>query len=81
MEERRIRRILYRVLRKTGVAAGEIQVNASFSDDLNFDNLDWAIFNFYLASYFKMDIKNEELVQFADLNETLCYLRKSAQVV
>jgi acyl carrier protein len=46
MEEKKIRRNLYRVLRKTGVQKNDIQPEASFRRDLNFDSVDWKILLF-----------------------------------
>jgi acyl carrier protein len=78
MEEKQLRRNLYRVLRKTGVRKNDIQLSASFYDDLNFDTLDWEIFNFYLTGYFKLNIRENETIRFSNVNETLNYLRISA---
>ena len=45
MDEKKIRRNLYRVLRKTGINKNDIQPEATYSYDLNFDNVDWQIFS------------------------------------
>lgn len=76
MENKTIRRNLYRVLRKTGVQKKDINVNASFEDDLKFDTVDWKIFTYYLEGIFDISIKDAELVQFESVNDTLQYLGK-----
>lgn len=74
-EEKSIRRRLYRVLRKTGVNKEFIQPNASFREDLNFDNIDWTIFTFYLEGIFNISVKDEELNKFGNVDDTLHYLK------
>ena len=78
MEEKTIRRNLYRVLRKTGVPKNEIKTNASFSDDLNFDTVDWDIFTFYLTDTFNIHVKDEENLRFSSVDETIQYLKLPA---
>lgn len=73
--EKSIRRKLYRVLRKTGVTKERICIDASFIDDLNFDNIDWTIFTYYLEWIFKINIDDDELRKFGNVNDTLHYLR------
>lgn len=73
--EKSLRRNLYRVLRKTGVTRDNICLTASFYEDLNFDNIDWTIFIHYLERIFDIRIKDEELNSFANINDTLLYLR------
>lgn len=75
VEEKSIRRTLYRVLRKTGVTKESICINASFIDDLNFDNIDWKIFTYYLEWFFNITIEDDELSKFGNVNDTLHYLR------
>ena len=76
IENKTIRRNLYRVLRKTGVQKKDINVNASFEDDLKFDTVDWKIFTYYLEGIFDISIKDAELVRFTNVNDTLQYLGK-----
>lgn len=76
MEDKTIRRNLYRVLRKTGVQKKDINLYASFENDLKFDTVDWTIFTYYLEGIFDISIKDAELVQFANVNDTLQYLGK-----
>ena len=73
--EKSIRRKLYRVLRKTGVEKENIQPNASFIDDLNFDTIDWTIFTFFLEGAFNISVKDEELNKLGSVNDTLHYLK------
>ncbi|MCF6333953.1 MAG: phosphopantetheine-binding protein [Draconibacterium sp.] len=75
LEEKSIRRRLYRVLRKTGVNKENIQPDASFIDDLNFDNIDWTIFTNFLERDFNISIKDEELSKFGKVDDTLHYLK------
>ena len=74
MEEKTIRRNLYRVLRKTGVKKESILPNASFNNDLHFDKIDWTIFTFFLEGIFNISVKDEELNSFGYVNDTLHYL-------
>lgn len=78
MEDKRIRRNLYRVLRKTGVEKKNIRLNASFSDDLQFDTVDWTIFTYYLEGVFEISIKDEELVQLNNVQNTIQFLGRTA---
>ena len=78
MEEKKIRRNLYRVLRKTGVQKQKIQLSSSFSDDLRFDLVDWTIFAYYLEGVFKISINDDDLGKLENVNKTIQYLGKSA---
>lgn len=75
LEEKSIRRRLYRVLRKTGVNKEFIRPSASFIEDLNFDKIDWTIFTFYLEGIFNISVKDEELNKFGNVGDTLHYLK------
>ena len=75
VEEKSIRRNLYRVLRKTGVTKDNICLTASFIEDLHFDKIDWTIFTYYLERIFNISIKDEELRRFDSVSDTLHYLR------
>ena len=75
LEEKSIRRKLYRVLRKTGVNKENIQPDASFIEDLNFDNVDWTIFTNFLEGIFNISVKDEELIKFGSVNDALFYLK------
>jgi len=78
MEEKTIRRNLYRVLRKTGVQKEDIKENASFDNDLNFDVVDWKIFTFYLEGVFNISVEEEQLVKMENLNDTIRFLGNTA---
>ena len=78
MEDKRIRRNLYRVLRKTGVQKSEIQPAANYKRDLRFDSVDWKIFTFYLEGIFDISVRDDELYRLDNVNETLQYLKNTA---
>jgi len=78
MENKTIRRNLYRVLRKTGVPKNDISLDASFNDDLRFDNIDWSIFTYYLENVFKININDDELKKLRSINDTIVLLRARA---
>jgi acyl carrier protein len=71
MENKTIRRTLYKVLRKTGVPRNEIELDATFNGDLNFDQVDWALFLFYLEDSFKINVQEEEISQMYKVKDTL----------
>ena len=71
VENKTIRRNLYRVLRKTGVQKEAIKENASFNEDLFFDTVDWKIFTYYLENIFKVTFKDEELSRLKSIDDTL----------
>ena len=71
MENKTMRRTLYRVLRKTGVPRNEIELDASFNDDLNFDQVDWALFLFYLENTFNIAVEDEEISQLYQVRDSL----------
>lgn len=78
MEDKKIRRNLYRVLRKTGVQKQKIKLNTSFNDDLRFDNVDWNIFAFYLEGVFDISIEDEQLDKLQNIRNTIQFLGKTA---
>lgn len=78
MEEKRIRRNLYRVLRKTGVEKKSINLKASYSDDLQFDQVDWSIFAYYLEGIFNISIRDEELNRLGNVQNTIRFLGQTA---
>ncbi len=78
MEEKKIRRNLYRVLRKTGIRKNDILPDASFNSDLNFDSVDWKIFTFYLEGIFDISVHDEELNRLKNVNDTVNFLKHSA---
>ena len=78
MENKTIRRNLYRVLRKTGVRKEDIPLDAKFSEDLHFDSTDWTIFTYYLEHIFKVDVEDEKLKKVESVNDTIDLLKESA---
>ncbi len=75
IEEKSIRRKLYRVLRKTGVNKESIQLNASFINDYNFDKIDWTIFTYFLEGIFNISVNDDKIRSFGSVNDTLRYLK------
>ena len=80
MENKTIQRTLYKVLRKTGVHRDQIKLDASFNDDLNFDQVDWALFVYYLEGFFKIQLEDQEITKLSDVNGTLEIVSKRALV-
>ena len=78
MEDKRIRRNLYRVLRKTGVQKNDIKPNASYRRDLHLDSIDWKIFTFYLEGIFDISVRGGELLNLGSVNDTLQFLKNTA---
>jgi acyl carrier protein len=78
MEDKRIRRKLYRVLRKTGVQKNDIKPAATYGKDLHFDSVDWKIFTFYLEGIFGISVRDDELLRQGSVNDTLQYLKNTA---
>jgi acyl carrier protein len=75
METKKLKRNLYRVLRKTGVRKEDITLEASFQNDLHFDTTDWKIFTYYLESIFKVNVEDESLKKLRCVNDTLSLIR------
>lgn len=71
MENKTIRRTLYKVLRKTGVPRKEIELDASFSDDLRFDQVDWALFLFYLEDSFNISINDDDISRLSQVKDSI----------
>jgi acyl carrier protein len=78
MENKTIRRNLYRILRKTGVRKENISLEASFEDDLHFDNTDWTIFTYYFEDIFKVNLEEENLKKLHCVNDSIGLLRQLA---
>ncbi|WP_423129547.1 acyl carrier protein [Gaoshiqia sp. Z1-71] len=71
MENKTIRRTLYKVLRKTGVPRDEIELDASFQEDLKFDQVDWALFLYYLENSFNIAIRDEEVSRLYQIKDSI----------
>ena len=78
MENKTIRRTLYRVLRKTGVPRDNIELEASFHDDLNFDQVDWAIFLYYMEDSFNIAINEEDVSRLNQVKDSLELIENNA---
>lgn len=76
MENKTMKRILYRVLRKTGVPREQIKLEASFNEDLNFDQVDWALFVYYLEGSFKIHLDDKEINELSQVDDTLKIVSK-----
>jgi acyl carrier protein len=76
MENKTMERILYRVLRKTGVPRQQIKLEASFYEDLKFDEVDWALFVYYLEGSFKIHLEDGEINELSQVDDTLKIVSK-----
>lgn len=75
-----MKRTLYKVLRKTGVRRDQIKLDASFSEDLNFDQVDWALFVYYLEGFFKIHLEDREIRELSHVDDTLKIVSQRACV-
>lgn len=78
MENKTARRTLYKVLRKTGVSRDAIELDASFQEDLNFDQLDWEVFLFYMEETLNASIKDEQARKLQHVKDSLELLENIA---
>ena len=69
---------MYRVLRKTGVPRNEIELEASFQDDLNFDQLDWTLFMFYLEDSFGIAVRDEDILRLNHIKDSIEFVKSIA---
>lgn len=76
MENKSMNRILYKVLRKTGVPRKQIKLEASFNEDLHFDKVDWALFVYYLERFFKINLEDRDISQLSHVDDTLRIVSK-----
>ena len=76
MENKTMKRILYKVLRKTGVPREQITLDASFEEDLRFDNVDWALFLYYLEGFFNIHLEDREISELSHVVDTLKIVSK-----
>ncbi len=75
MKSNRVRRILYRVFRKTGIPKELIDDNASLNEDLFLDENDMTCFLYYLETNFDLDIKNDEIGKLVSVKDTIDFLQ------
>ena len=80
MENKSTRRTLYRVLRKTGVKRENIQLDASYNDDLKFDHVDWTLFIYYLESFFQIRLSDRDISEMRLVSDTLSLLDEKEYV-
>jgi len=78
MENKTVRRNLYRVLRKTGVRKEDISMEANFKDDLHFDSTDWTIFTYYFEHIFNVDVEDDKLLNATCVYDTVDLLKETA---
>jgi acyl carrier protein len=76
MDNKEIRRNLYKVLRKTGIPRNLINENAQLKEELLQDDLDMTCFLFYLESSFDLNIPNDEMPSLRSVGSTIDYLSK-----
>lgn len=69
---------MYKVLRKTGVSRSDIELEASFQEDLKFDQVDWTIFLFYVEESFNIDIDEKDVMKLHQVKDTLKLVRNIA---
>lgn len=74
MDNKLIRRNLYKVLRKTGIPRNLINENAELQEELLVDDVDMTCFLFYLESKFDVNISNEELPALRSVRSTIDFL-------
>ncbi len=76
MDNKGIRRNLYKVLRKTGIPRNLINENAQLREELLQDEVDMTCFLFYLESKFDLDIPNDEIKSLKSVGSTIDYLTR-----
>ncbi len=76
MDNKEIRRNLYKVLRKTGIPRNLIDENAQLEEELLLDEVDKTCFLFYLESKFDLNIPNEEIKSLRSVGSTIDYLTR-----
>ncbi|MGQ1787878.1 MULTISPECIES: acyl carrier protein [unclassified Saccharicrinis] len=76
MKQERIRRNLYKVLRKTGVPRNKIVEDAALTEELLMDEVDLTCFLFLLETKFEVEIENSELPMLNSVGSTIEYLQK-----
>ena len=76
MKQERIRRNLYKVLRKTGVPRYKIVEDANLKEGLLMDDVDLTCFLFLLETKFQVEIENSELPKLSSVGSTIEYLQK-----
>ena len=75
MKSDKIRRVLYRVFRKTGVPKELIDDDATLNEDLFLDENDMTCFLYYLETNFNLNIKNNEIRELVSVKDTIAFLQ------
>ena len=70
---------VYRILRKLGVNREDIYPEATFKNDLFFDDKDWVCFLFFVESKFNISLKDEEVMQLKTVESTIHTVDKYLQ--
>jgi acyl carrier protein len=76
MNNKDIRRSLYKVLRKSGVPRERIAVDASYANDMLMDDVDMTCFLFYLETRFNLNIETEALPRIYSVQSTIDFLQQ-----
>jgi len=76
MTAKKIRRNLYRVLRKTGVPRQFIADDAGLKDELLQDDIDMICFLFYLETNFHVEVKTNDIEELSSVKSTIAYLQR-----
>ena len=74
--ERQVRLGMYRVLRRVGVDRDSIYPEASFKNDLFFDEIDWQCFLCYVEERFNIILNDDEIRQLATVGNTIDLVNK-----
>ncbi|MBR4620077.1 MAG: acyl carrier protein [Salinivirgaceae bacterium] len=74
--EKQVRLGLYRVLRKVGVNRQYIYPEASFANDLFFDDIDWKCFLCFVEEQFNIEINDEEAQRLVTVENTIELVNK-----
>lgn len=69
--EKTIRLGVYRVLRKLGVTREYIYPEASFKNDLFFDDTDWNCFLFFIEEQFNISINDDEALKMISVGKSI----------
>ncbi|MBO7595297.1 MAG: hypothetical protein J6T12_10025 [Salinivirgaceae bacterium] len=74
--EKQVRLGVYRVLRKVGINRQYIYPEASFTNDLFFDDIDWKCFLCFVEEQFKIEINDEEAQRLVTVENTIELVNK-----
>ena len=74
--EKQVRLGVYRVLRKVGVNRQYIYPEASFTNNLFFDDIDWKCFLCFVEEQFNIEINDEEAQRLVTVENTIELVNK-----